>query len=220
MLQAPTLDEARLAAERALAEAVAAVANLPSTTGDAEVIALRQALDGLSRPQRRLTLTVRGRLSPPPMTCGPAAALLAADRHGLGARAAATAEEALKAARGGAPVLIDVAGSAWWGRLLAEPMLRVVAALPDDGSPPHALRLALRAPGPTGGDRTFWVTDSRLADGRILAALSEAGLAAERLAEAGGLKLFSLAGYVQADDPRLADAPGALRGVIGAAPIY
>lgn len=34
----------------------------------------------------------------------------------------------------------------------------------------------------------------------------------------GGLKLFSLSGFFQADDPRLARAPGQLTGVIGAAP--
>jgi len=37
------------------------------------------------------------------------------------------------------------------------------------------------------------------------------------MAQAGGLKLFSLAGYVQRDDRRLARAPGDLKGVIGAA---
>ncbi len=59
--------------------------------------------------------------------------------------------------------------------------------------------------------------DPRIA-ARIEAALGEAGFAADLLAEAGGLKLFALAGYVQADDGRLARAPGRLSGVIGAAP--
>ena len=40
------------------------------------------------------------------------------------------------------------------------------------------------------------------------------------LIAAGGLKLFMLAGYVQAEDGRLASAPGSLSGVIGAAPIF
>ena len=220
MLTEPTVDEARVAAERALAEAAAVVANLPSTDGDVAAIALRQALAGLSRTQKRMTLAVRGRLSPLPVVCGPAAGLLAADRHGLGARAVATPEEALKAARSGTAVLIDLDGSPWWGRLLAEPTLHVVAALPDDGAPPRALRIETRQPGPTGGDRTFWITDSRLPDARIVAGLLVTGLIAEPLAEARGLKLFALAGYVQADDPRLADAPGALSGVSGSAPIY
>ena len=38
------------------------------------------------------------------------------------------------------------------------------------------------------------------------------------MAEAGGLKLFALAGFYQRDDARLARAPGKLSGVIGAAP--
>jgi hypothetical protein len=74
--------------------------------------------------------------------------------------------------------------------------------------------------GPTGDDRTFWITDSVLAPGRITAALGAAGLAATPLIEAGGLKLFALAGYVQARDGRLDDAPGSLKGVIGAAPVF
>jgi hypothetical protein len=40
------------------------------------------------------------------------------------------------------------------------------------------------------------------------------------LIAAGGLKLFMLAGYVQAEDGRLASAPGSLSGVIGAAPQF
>ena len=35
----------------------------------------------------------------------------------------------------------------------------------------------------------------------------------------GGLKLFSLAGYVQRNDARLTAAPGRLTGVIGWAPL-
>jgi hypothetical protein len=49
-------------------------------------------------------------------------------------------------------------------------------------------------------------------------ALSKDGVAAELVTEAGGLKLFALAGYYQANDERLARAPGRLSGVIGAAP--
>jgi hypothetical protein len=43
-------------------------------------------------------------------------------------------------------------------------------------------------------------------------------VAATLLVETGGLKLFVLAGFYQADDPRLTRAPGRLSGVIGAAP--
>lgn len=220
MLTEPTLDPARLEAERALVAAAARVATLPVGEPDAEAIALRGALAGLTSGQKRVLMATRGRLGRAPTVFGPAAALLSADRHGLGSTAVATVEEALKAAREGAAVLADVAGSGWWARLLAEPSLRVVAALPDDGSPPRTLRLETRTAGPTGGDRTFWVTDAREPIARIIAVLADAGLVADLLAEARGLKLFALAGYVQADDPRLADAPGALSGVIGAAPIY
>ena len=106
-------------------------------------------------------------------------------------------------------------------RLLAEPELRVTAALPDHGAGhPRALMIQRALSGPTGDDRTFWVTDSPLPEARIVAALAEAGLAAGPLIAAGGLKLFVLAGYVQAGDGRLSDAPGSLKGVIGAAPVF
>ena len=77
-----------------------------------------------------------------------------------------------------------------------------------------------QTPGPTGDDRSFWVTDSGWSDGRIVQALSDVGLAAEPLAASGGLKLFMLTGYVQVDDGRLKSAPGRMSGVIGAAPIF
>jgi hypothetical protein len=110
---------------------------------------------------------------------------------------------------------------AWWGRLLAEPTLRVVGALPDDRRGlPRALMIQRASPGPTGDDRTFWATDSQTSDARIIGTLGAAGLAADLLIAAGGLKLFMLAGYVQAEDGRLASAPGSLSGVIGAAPLF
>ena len=40
------------------------------------------------------------------------------------------------------------------------------------------------------------------------------------LPRSDGLKLFMLAGYVQSEDGRLIDAPGSLKGVIGAAPVF
>jgi predicted amino acid dehydrogenase len=51
----------------------------------------------------------------------------------------------------------------------------------------------------------------------IIEILGQIGFAAEMLANAGGLKLFVLSGYVQREDERLATAPGRLKGVIGAA---
>ena len=103
----------------------------------------------------------------------------------------------------------DFAGGTAWGP----------AQAPAAGTP-RALLVGTEAPGPTGDDRTFWVTDSGWPDARIVEAMGQAGLAAEFLAGGGGLKLFVLTGYVQAEDIRLDGAPGGLTGVIGAAPVF
>lgn len=136
--------------------------------------------------------------------------------------AAAKPEDALAAARtpGGVAICALTPDSAWWGRLLAEPKLRVFAALPCLAAwgPLSAVAVAAIAVEPTGDDITFWVTDAPQASAAIEEALSRDGVAASLLIESGGLKLFSLAGYYQADDPRLRRAPGSLSGVIGAAP--
>lgn len=130
--------------------------------------------------------------------------------------------EALAAAKtgGGIGVLALTPDNAWWGRLLAEPRLNVFAALPDLSrwGPTMALAVAEVDVEPSGGDETFWVTDAPAAPAALAEALGRDGLAASLMAQAGGLKLFSLAGYVQRDDRRLARAPGDLKGVIGAAP--
>jgi chorismate mutase len=131
-------------------------------------------------------------------------------------------EDALAAARrrGGVAVLALDQGANWWGRLLAEPRLKVFAQLPDlsmDG-PLSALAVGDVDIEPTGNDETFWVTDSARNDLALEQALSNLGFAARPVASGGGLKLFGLAGYVQRDDERLARAPGGLTGVIGAAP--
>ena len=135
---------------------------------------------------------------------------------------AARPEEALAAARrrGGIAVLALDPGATWWGRLLAEPRLKVFAAMPDltaDG-PLSALAVGDVDIEPTGLDETFWVTDSARNDRALEEALSQLGFAARPIASGGGLKLFGLAGYVQRDDERLSRAPGTLTGVIGAAP--
>jgi chorismate mutase len=131
-------------------------------------------------------------------------------------------EEALAAARarGGVAVAALTADSAWWARLLVEPKLKVFAALPCLAAwgPMAALAVAEVAVEPTGDDRTFWVTDAAQPGPVIEEALSRDGVAATLLVAAGGLKLFVLSGFYQADDPRLARAPGTLSGVIGAAP--
>ena len=227
MLEEPPEDARRLRLDRALAQAVRARLEAgPRGRADGDAIALRQTLAGLPPAEAAAVRAVLGRIDAAagaPLTVwGGGSQALAADRYGLAFRAAAQPEEALKAARGGGRALMDLTpSSAWWGRLLAEPELRVVAALPDHGAAsPRALMIQKAPPGPTGDDRTFWATDSRLSDGRIVDQLSAAGLAATPLAAAGGLKLFVLAGYVQAEDGRLASAPGSLSGVIGAAPIF
>jgi chorismate mutase len=147
-------------------------------------------------------------------------------RHRFGAapplRQTAKAEDALAEARkpGGVAVCALSPDSAWWGRLLAEPSLRVFAALPCLAAwgPMGALAVAAVDVEPTGADRTFWVTDAPGSASAVEAALSRDGVAADLLLEAGGLKLFMLAGFYQADDARLARAPGRLSGIIGAAP--
>lgn len=227
MLREPPRDDERLALDRALAQAVRArLAAGPRPSVDADAIALREALSGLGAPQVAAARAVLGRIDAaqgaPLVVWGPASQVLAADRFGLVARLAAQPEAALAAVRDGARALMDLtATSPWWGRLLAEPDLRVVAALPDHGAGgPRALMVQRAPPGPTGADRTFWATDSALSDAGVVEALSAAGLAATPLIAAGGLKLFVLAGYVQAEDGRLEGAPGSLSGVIGAAPIF
>jgi chorismate mutase len=138
------------------------------------------------------------------------------------ARQVARPEEALAAARapGAVAVCALTSESAWWGRLLAEPKLRIFTILPCLAAwgPLAAVGVAEVAVEPTGDDRTFWVTDAALPPPAIEAALSRDGVAATGLLEAGGLKLFLLSGFYQADDERLARAPGQLSGVIGAAP--
>ncbi len=114
---------------------------------------------------------------------------------------------------------LDPRGGAWWARLLAEPKVRVVAALPELSPRPHALAIAAIAPEPTGDDLTFWVSDAGASENRIIEDLGHNGLSAEWLCTAQGLKLFALHGFVQENDPRLkAPQLGGLSGVIGAAP--
>ena len=227
MLTEPQTDAVLMALDRAVAEAVRARLEAAShNSSDAQAIALRQTLAGLSPAQSAAVRAVLGRIDAaqglPLVVWGPSAQVLAADRFGLSARVATEPEQALAAVRSGSRALLDLTpAKPWWGRLLAEPALRIVGALPDDRhGMPRALMVQQTPPGPTGDDRTFWVTDSAAPDARIVEALSSAGLAATPLIAAGGLKLFTLAGYVQAEDVRLIDAPGTLNGIIGAAPLF
>jgi chorismate mutase len=130
-------------------------------------------------------------------------------------------EDAIAAARtlGGVGVLALAGDSPWWGRLLLEPRLNVFASLPclHRWGAPAALAVAQVEVEPSGRDETFWVTDAPQSAPEVIEALGRIGLAGELLANAGGLKLFTLAGFVQRQDARLAQAPGELKGVIGAA---
>lgn len=217
----------RAARDAALRAALKARLSLDGTgRPDAEALALREVLAGTTPAEAAMLKAVWGRLSAasegPLVIWGTAAQLLAADRFGLSGQLAAEPEQALDEARKGARAVLDLTPSKpWWGRLLARLDLKIVAALPDDaGVRPRAVMVSREPPGPTGDDRTFWVTDSPQADPEIVARLGEAGLAAHPLLSGGGLKLFVLAGYVQAEDGRLIDAPGDLTGVIGAAPVF
>lgn len=226
MLVEPPEDAERLALDRALvAAARARVAAGARGSADADAIALRDILREVPAVERPALRAVLGRIEaatgPALSTCGPLAQALAADRWGLIGRPVAEPDQALLTARQGGRALIDLGARPWWAKLLALPMLKIVAALPDDAAgSPRALLVSSEAPGPTGDDRTFWVTDSPASDARIVAALGEAGLIAAPLAAGGGLKLFVLTGYVQAEDGRLTKAPGQMSGVIGAAPVY
>jgi hypothetical protein len=224
MLTSPEADPAREALDDALLAALQARAAATTGAPDAEALALRRLLARTPAARRTAIQALWGRLETGPLHVhGPDAALLAADRHGLGFTMHDSADKALAAVEaGGGSALIGLAGvTPWWGRLLARPNLRVVGALPDAAErAPRALRVAAAQPGPTGQDRTFWVTDTAESDHAVTLALGLAGLAATPLTQTGGLKLFLLAGYVQPDDPRLTGLPGALTGVIGAAPTF
>ena len=132
------------------------------------------------------------------------------------------AEKALAAAKrpGWLAVMTVEPGNRWWGRLLAEPSLNIFAALPclTGWGPQSAFAVGAVEVEPSGLDETYWVTDATESAGQVESALSGDGVAVHLISEAGGLKLFGLAGYFERDDPRLARAPGRLSGVIGAAP--
>ena len=114
---------------------------------------------------------------------------------------------------------LDPRGGAWWARLLVEPRVRIIAALPEQSTGrPHGVAIAALTPEPTGDDITFFVSDSSDHENRIIETLGRLGFAAEWLCSAQGLKLFGLAGYVQENDLRLGGALGSLSGIIGAAP--
>ena len=229
MLIEPEHDERLLALDRAVVEAVQARMQAGARPGvDADSIALRALLgEGLDRRAADMVKAVLGRIDAAMaggviVACGATAVMLASERYGKAIKPMADPDEALIQVRVGGRAMIDLAGPRlWWSRLLAMPDLRVVAALPDDADgQPRALMISKVFGGPTGGDRTFWVTDSPQPEARVVEALAQGGLVGRMLVSGGGLKLFMLTGYVQEDDGRLAAAPGTLKGVIGTAPAF
>ena len=228
LLEEPRVDTDRLVLDQALIEALTdRLAAGSDPAPDASTLALRALLAESCDPHQSAMLRalwgrIEARTGSALVTAGPVSQVLAADRFGLSARAVADSDAALAQAAAGARALVDLGGPRpWWGKLLARPELRVVAALPDDrNGVPSTLMVAAALTGPTGDDRTFWVTDSGLSDARIVEALSACGFVGRPLAAASGLKLFMLAGYVQAEDGRLSAAPGSLSGVIGSAPLF
>ena len=122
---------------------------------------------------------------------------------------------------GGVAVLALDSSSWWWGKLLLDPAMAVFGILPDLAAwgQPGALAVAEVTVEPSGpDDETLWVTDSAKSAFDIELKMSSEGVVGRLLAEAGGLKLFALAGFFQRDDARLANLPGRMTGVIGAAP--
>ncbi len=118
---------------------------------------------------------------------------------------------------------LDPRAGAWWARLLAEPQVRIICALPErTPERPKGFAIAALKPEPTGDDVSYWVTDSRLSEAALTELLGQRGLAAEWLCSTGGMKLFGLSGFVQEDDSRLdpkaEKALGSLSGVIGTSP--
>lgn len=227
MLVEPEQDPQRQAADQAVVEAIRARLALGHHASvDAAAIGLRPLLPALSSAERQAVRALLGRIeattAPPLVSCGPLSQMLASDRWGLSHSPVADPDQALKHAASGGRALIDLAAPRpWWAKLLALPQVRVTGALPDDAAgQPRCLLISREATGPTGDDRTFWVTDSGWPDERVSAALGATGLFASLLTSGGGLKLFVLTGYVQAEDPRLKNAPGQMSGVIGAAPVY
>jgi len=238
-------DLLRLAAERAgLAETIAAA---KAAAGEGGVFALRPAREA-QLLRRLLTMPHAGagpalvvriwrefisdslsRQGPFHLACWGGrdpARIIELARFRFGAAplmvAAAKPDQAIAAAKipGGVGVLALEPENAWWGRLLAEPRVRVFAALPclHAWGSLSALAVAQVLVEPSGGDETFWVTDAPQPAAAVEDALGRCGLPGRMVAQAGGLKLFALAGFVQEDDSRLTTAPGDLKGVIGAAP--
>ena len=109
---------------------------------------------------------------------------------------------------------------AWWARLLAEPKVRVFAALPQgfEFEAITALAMGTVAAEPSGNDTSLVVVESPLSDGEVVARWSQSGLASEIIASEQGLRLIAISGFVQEDDPRIREHFSGLSGLIGHCP--
>ena len=190
----------------------------PSMVPRGSVLRIWRELEGARLARTgALRIAVWGGSAPGPVLAA------ARDRFGLAPRLALVdkAETVIAAAREPGVAAVLALDGAGWIRLLAEPDVKVFATLPETApGPPSALAVAAVTLGPTGDDRTLWATDAPGSAAAIEAQLGALGFAADLWSQAGGLKLFGLAGYVQPHDERLARAPGRLTGVIGSAPVF
>ena len=190
----------------------------PATVPRASLLRIWRELEGARLAQAgALRLVAWGGPAPGPVLAA------ARDRFGLAPRMTLVdkPEAAIAAAREPGVAAVLALDGAGWIRLLAEPAVKVFATLPETApGPPSALAVAAVTLGPTGDDRTLWATDAPGSAAAIEAQLGALGFAADLWSQAGGLKLFGLAGYVQPHDERLARAPGRLTGVIGSAPVF
>lgn len=191
---------------RAIRQACAEAPDLPPDL----IAALAREIESAARP---LMVSVSGA----------GTETLARGRFGFRARIAATTDprSALAACRVGGRAVIALGGQdPWWARLLAEPKLSVIDDfLGPQGFRPAAFAVAPEWSEPSGADRTWWITDAGGSPAEIEAALGALGLSGRQALTTGGMRLFTLDGYVQAHDSRLAEAPGRLSGVIGAVPL-
>ncbi len=132
------------------------------------------------------------------------------------------AETALAGARepGGVAVMALASDTPWWAELVADPTLVVFATLPCLAAlgPQAALAVAEVGIEPTERDETYWVSDSPEPAAHIELVLAREGITAKAIAEAGGVRLFALAGFFARGEAKLARLPGELKGVIGSAP--
>lgn len=110
---------------------------------------------------------------------------------------------------------------AWWARLLAEPKVRIFGALPQglEFERLSGLCIGNVICEPSGNDLSLMAVDLPASDREVVGQFSTSGLAAEIVASDTGLRLVSLSGFVQEDDPRITGIFGGLSGLVGYCPL-